>query len=314
MTVTCKRKSSGLPGFLILASFLTLLLPQAKAQVASRVQHIFPQGTVTHSNLPYAGDTSRHHLLDIYLPAGAKANTPLVIWVHGGGWMTNDKYSDMSYMQQTIQSILKKGYALASIDYRYSTQAPFPAQIQDCNQAVDFLYRNAGKYGLDKERMVLMGFSAGGHLASLLALSNNQTVPAFYANGKKPAFRIRGVLDFYGPADFGAMIQSEAGKWDAADHPVVRLLGASPLQRPDLARVASPVTYVDKVDPPFLIIHGEFDESVSTTQSQLLASWLKLSGVPQEVIIVKGAPHYGDMFDAEAIRAKVMNFLAAHLK
>jgi acetyl esterase/lipase len=146
------------------------------AQAPEHIKSIFPRETVFHQNIPYANDTLKKHLLDIYLPANAKPNTPLVVWVHGGAWMLNDKYADMSYMKNTVSTFIEKGYALASIDYRHSTTAIFPAQIQDCYQALEFLYTHAEKYKLDKNRIALIGFSAGGHLASLLALSHNNNV------------------------------------------------------------------------------------------------------------------------------------------
>ncbi len=170
--------------------FLILSATICKAQ-PDFIKLIFPKETIHHPNIAYANDTLKKHLLDIYLPPNNKPNTPLIIWVHGGGWMTNDKYADMSYMQQTIKGIINKGYALASIDYRHSTTAIFPAQIQDCNQAVEFLYQNAAKYNLDRNRFALFGFSAGGHLASLMGLANNQNIPSFYASGKNPPSKSR---------------------------------------------------------------------------------------------------------------------------
>lgn len=295
--------------FFVLLSFTN----QAIGQTTNRVLGYFPANTTLYGNVPYAKDTSKHHLLDIYLPANAKPNTPLVIWVHGGAWMLNDKYADMSYMKNTIRNIVENGYALASIDYRSSTQAIFPAQIQDCNQAIEFLYQNAEKYSLDKNRIVLVGFSAGGHLASLLALSHNNKVKDFYAKDNKVSFKIKGVIDFYGPSDFLAIPKNlePAGAVKTSES---ILLGDTPLQRPDLAKWASPVTYVDKNDPPFLIIHGEKDQSVPYSQSVLLSSWLKLSGIENQVFIVKDAPHYGEMFDAEYLRKEIIDFLNKHLK
>ena len=105
------------------------------------VINAFPQGTILHSNIPYNNDTLQKHLLDIYLPANAKGKLPLVIFVHGGGWLSNNKYADISYMKKTVAEIVASGFALASIDYRFSTQAVFPAQMQDCNRAVSFLIR-----------------------------------------------------------------------------------------------------------------------------------------------------------------------------
>nr|HPM32363.1 alpha/beta hydrolase [Chryseolinea sp.] len=133
----------------------------------------FPKGTVLQGNIPYNNDNLPKHLLDIYLPANAKGKIPLVIFIHGGGWLSNDKYADMGYMKKTVAEIISNGFALASIDYRFSTQAVFPAQMLDCNRAISFLYDNADKYGFDKTRFALMGFSAGGHLASMVGLSKN---------------------------------------------------------------------------------------------------------------------------------------------
>lgn len=270
---------------------------------------IFPQGTVLHSNIPYNNDTLQKHLLDIYLPANAKGKLPLVIFVHGGGWLVNDKYADIGYMKKTVAEIVASGFALASIDYRFSTQAVFPAQIQDCNRAVSFLYDNADKYGFDKNRIAVMGFSAGGHLASLLGLAKNNNINSFFMPGTSRQFNFKGVVDFYGPAELLLFPGS-----DDVKSPEAILIGAAPLARPDLSRAASPVTYVDKNDPPFLIIHGEKDELVSTKQSRLLGAWLTLAGVPNELIIVKDAPHFGPMFDTDEIKMKVINFLQTHLK
>jgi len=268
----------------------------------------FPLGTIMHSNIPYNNDTLQKHLLDIYLPPNGKGKLPLVILIHGGGWLSNDKYADIGYMKKTVSEIISNGFALASIDYRFSTQAVFPAQIQDCNRAVSFLYDNADKYGFDKNRFAVMGFSAGGHLASLVGLSKNNNVKAFFMSGTNTSFNFKAVVDFYGPSELILFPGSNDEK-----SPESLLIGVPPLARPDLAKTASPVTYVDKGDPPFLIIHGEKDELVSPKHSQLLSSWLKVVGVQNELIIVKGAPHFGEMFDAEDIRIKVIEFLEKQL-
>jgi len=273
------------------------------------VINIFPPGTILHGNIKYNNDTLPKHLLDIYLPANAKGKIPLVIFVHGGGWLVNDKYADMGYMKKTVAEIVASGFALASIDYRFSTEAVFPAQILDCNRAVSYLYDNADKYGFDKNRFAVMGFSAGGHLATMMGLSKNNDVNAFFMPGSSRKFSFKGVVDFYGPAELLLFPGN-----DDVKSPEAILIGAAPLERPDLSRVASPVSYVDKNDPPFLIIHGEKDELVSTKQSKLLSAWLGLAGVPNELIIVKDAPHFGAMFDTDDIRKKVVHFLKTSLK
>lgn len=296
--------------FLTIAICIILFKNTSFAQSNPKTS-IFPPGTTLYGDIPYANDTLKKHQLDIYLPPVKKATYPLIVWIHGGAWMLNDKYADMGYMTQTLKAFADSGYAVASIDYRYSTSAVFPAQVQDCNQALEFLYDNAGKYSLDKDRIALIGFSAGGHLANMMALSANNNVKAFYADDKKPKFKIKLCLDFYGPSDF-----SELNGNESADpkSPVSLLLGATVTARPDLANIASPITYIDKNDPPFLIVQGEKDQSVNPEQSKLLSSRLTAAGVKNELIIVPGAPHYGVMFDADYIRKSMFVLLDKYMR
>lgn len=293
---------------LYLLLFLLTQAPYGFSQT-NPVINAFPKGTILHSNVSYNNDTLPKHLLDIYLPANTKGKVPLVIFLHGGGWLGNDKYADIGYMKKTVAEIVSNGFALASIDYRFSTQAIFPAQIQDCNRAVSFLFDNADKYHLDKNRIAVIGFSAGGHLASLMGLSKNDNVETFFMPGTNKSFSFKAVVDFYGPAELILFPGNNDPK-----SPESLMIGAAPLVRPDLAKAASPVTYVDRNDPPFLIIHGEKDDLVSLKQSQLLSSWLNLANVPNELIIVKDAPHFGVMFDSDEVRNKVMSFLKEELK
>ena len=166
--------------------------------------------------------------------------------------------------------------------------------------------------GLQNHLPTVIGFSAGGHLASLLALSNNNDVKEFYPATTGIHFKIRVALDFYGPSDFIMLAGNPDTSINNARNPVSVLLGAMPLDRPDLAKRASPVTYIDKNDPPFFIVQGEKDESVPNTQSKVLSAWLTITGVKNKLIIVPNAPHYGEMFDAEYIRKQL--FLAGYMK
>lgn len=275
----------------------------------NRAIDIFPEGTELHGNIPYANDTLKKHLLDIYLPPNATGKVPLVIWVHGGGWMVNDKYADMGYMKQTIAEIINQGYALASIDHRWSSQAIFPAQVIDINAGISFLHDHAEEYGFDTDRFALMGFSSGGHLASMTGLSKNDQIDGFFMPETSKSFNFKAVVDFYGPMDLTLF----PGAIDPKS-PESLLIGATPINRPDLAKIASPITYIDKNDPPFLIIHGGKDESVDPRQSQLLSSWLTIKGVPNELIIVPNAPHFGAIFDSDEVRVKVMEFLKNELR
>jgi acetyl esterase/lipase len=154
-----------------------------------------------------------------------------------------------------------------------------------------------------------MGFSAGGHLASLVGLSKNNIINTFFIPGTSTSFYFTAVVDFYGLSELILFPGSGDEK-----SPEALLIGAALLDRPDLAKAASPVTYVDKNDPPFLIIHGEKDELVSPNQSRLLSEWLNVAGVQNERIVVKDAPHFGAMFDSDEVRKKVINFLGTQLK
>nr|WP_314896449.1 alpha/beta hydrolase [uncultured Flavobacterium sp.] len=294
--------------------FLIFLAGKLAAQIPSNIQNLFPQGTVMYGTIPYASDSLVKHTLDIYVPAKHEKKSPLVIWIHGGGWRQGDKYGDMGNMKTTINALLANGFAVASINYRYSTTAIFPAQIQDCNQAVDFLYKNSEKYFLDKDNIAVIGFSAGGYLASLIGTSNNNNNEAFYFNKKQPVFKIKAVIDFYGPSDFiariGSMSIDEGGQISTS----TALLGAQPLLRPDLAKIASPTTYIDKNDPPFLIFHGDKDQTVPITLSKLLDSYLKLANVQSDFVIVPNAQHGGTLFNTEDIKNKIIVFLNTHLK
>lgn len=285
-------------------------VPQSTlGQTSNPVISLFPEGTILHGNIAYNNDTLPKHLLDIYLPPNVKGKVPLIVFIHGGGWIGNDKYADIGYMKNTVAEIINSGYALASIDYRFATQSIFPAQIQDCNRAVSFLYDNAERYGFDTERFALMGFSAGGHLASLQGLSDNNKIDDFYMPDTSRNFSFKAVVDFYGPSELILFPGANDPK-----SPEALLIGATPLDRPDLAKITSPTSYVDENDPPFLIIHGEKDDLVSPRQSQLLSSWLTVKEVENELIMVKDAPHFGAMFDLDDIRVKVMDFLQMYLK
>lgn len=294
--------------------FFILFASKLVAQIPKNIQILLPQETTIYSDIPYAADTLKKHTLDIYVPSKSKKNTPLVIWIHGGGWRQGDKYGDMENMKTTLNAILANGYAIASINYRYSTTAIFPAQIQDCNQALDFIYQNSEKYLLDKDNIAVIGFSAGGYLASLIGTSNNNKIQAFYANKKKPTFKIKGVIDFYGPSDFIARIGSMLLDEGEEKSTSTALLGTQPLLRPDLAKIASPTTYIDKNDPPFLIFHGDKDQTVPIALSKLLDSYLKLANVQSDFVIVRGAPHGGTLFDSEDTKNKIILFLKAYLK
>jgi acetyl esterase/lipase len=224
-------------------------------------------------------------LLDLYLPAGRDL-APLVVFMHGGGWLRGDRSmvspSFAPWRPGPLERLAAAGFAVASVDYRLSGEARFPAQLEDVSAAVDWLAGHAGEYGFDAGRIVLWGESAGAHLAALLGL-------------RSPGPSVRGVVDWYGPADLAAL-QEQVGAagaltGDPLDTREARLLGAPVADVPELARAASPITHVRAGAPPFLIAHGTADRAVPFGQSEALAAALAEAGADVRLEAVHGADH-----------------------
>jgi len=206
-----------------------------------------------------------------------------------------------------VPYLIAQGYAIASVGYRFSQDTIFPAQIRDCYAAVGYIFRHAAKLGVDTARVAVAGASAGGHLASLLGMSLN--------NGRRDlgsgaGISIKGVIDFYGPGDIYAFHGDGAGyKVDSTSSSVSRMLGASPLVRPDLAKWASPATYVDRRDPPVLILHGDKDPIIHYYLGVLFYHVLLTSGVRAQLVTIPGGGHGGPEFSDAARQEQVLQFL-----
>jgi len=229
-------------------------------------------------DLVYKRINGRALTLDLYCPQKASSPSPVILWIHGGGWSHGRKEQ-----HSPAVSFLTDGYAVASIDYRLSGEAPFPAQIEDCKAAVRWLRANAAKYNLDADRIGAWGHSAGGHLSALLGTSAG--VQELEGNGDNMSYssRVQAVCDVSGPADLLRLYydasDGSTGKRTKATSYIDALLGGPADQNKTKAMAASPITYVSKDDPPFLIIHGKNDSSVPASQGELLAAALKAAGV-----------------------------------
>ncbi|MEW4528088.1 alpha/beta hydrolase [Maioricimonas sp. JC845] len=269
-----------------------------------------PAGVRYISDIVYRNVDGSELKLDLFLPdADSTSGLPLAVWIHGGAWMRGNKARDFHRYDQLAARILEDGFALASIEYRLSGTATFPAQIEDCTAALGFLHRNRKKYGLDTGRVVVMGTSAGGHLASLVGTgAAARLVPD--SERTQQEWTIRGVVNFYGPSDL-ILLQGKRDdiNYDEDRSPEARLLGHSPLIRPDLAKAASPTTYVSRTSPPFLIFHGDADTRVPITQSVLLDAWLRVHGVQSRLVVVEGARHGDQMFDDMQYVEQVSEFV-----
>lgn len=228
-------------------------------------------------NIEYARAGNHALLLDLYLPRNAVKPYPLVIRIHGGGWRSGSKDSKEGI------GLTKLGFALASIDYRLSRQATFPAQIHDCKAAVRFLRANATTWGIDGTRIGVWGTSAGGHLAALLGTTGD--MPELEGDLGNPGVssRVQAVLDASGPTDLTAKV----GQGDRVE----MLFGGSPSEHPELARAASPILFITPDDPPFLVLNGARDLPALVEQGRQFADVLQKTGVPVQYYVIPRAGH-----------------------
>jgi acetyl esterase/lipase len=263
-----------------------------------------PAGTQIHRDLAYLEGGHARQKLNLYLPSPGSKPYPLVIWIHGGGWKNGSKDGNPPALR-----LLEYGYAVASIGYRLSGDALFPAQIEDCQAAVRWLRAHAPEYGIDPDHFGAWGSSAGGHLVALLGTSGNAKAFGNSADGQVST-RVQAVCDYYGPTDFLQM----GGRHAEARSPESLLLGGPIAENKDKAAQANPLTYVDKEDPPFLIVHGTEDPAVPFSQSILLKDALEKRGVPVEFLPLEGAGHGGRAFADPDVIKKVEKFFGQHLK
>ncbi len=266
-----------------------------------------PPGTVVHRDIPYVTGGHERQKLDLYLPM-SEGKLPLIIWIHGGAWQAGNKENGIPF------GSLYDGYALASINYRLSQHAIFPAQIIDCKAAVRFLRANAEKYNLDSNRFGAWGPSAGGHLVAMLGTAGDVNE---FDVGEHLEFssRVQAVVDYFGPTDLLQMDDHripDGQVHNLADSPESRLVGGHIQENKDKVVKANPITYVTKDDPPFLLVHGDKDPLVPHHQSELLEAALKKANVPVTFYTVKGGGHGG--FEDPNVPELTRKFFDKHLK
>jgi acetyl esterase/lipase len=268
--------------------------------------HVPPHVTALR-NLPYVTDGHPRQVLDLYLPGG-NLPLPLVIWVHGGAFRVGDKADKLPTPS------LSRGYAVASLNYRLSQHALWPAQILDVKAAVRWLRAHAGQYTLDPTRFAAWGESAGGHLVAMLGATGH--VAAWEVGEHlEQSSRVQAVVDYFGPTDFRQMDAHrlpEGMVHDLADSPESELVGGPIQARPERVADANPITYVTPDAPPYLVIHGERDPLVPHHQSELLVAALARAGVEHTFYTVPGAGHGG--FADPQVPALAEVFLARHLR
>jgi acetyl esterase/lipase len=272
------------------------------------------------SNIQYGLAGDRVLLLDLDLPEEGEGPFPVVLWIHGGGWSSGSK-DDQPVVRVVDNELRRRGYAIASIDHRLSHEAPFPAQIVDCKAVVRWLRANAEKYAVDVDRIGAWGFSSGGHLAALLGTTGDMDDFGNGGDNRGYSDRVQAVCTSAAPIDFKAQLAelklSNPEMYEMALSAEIQLLGASPLDNPALAQTANPITYVSSASPPFLLITGDQDGLIPTSQGKLIAQALQQVGVEATTYEIPGGLHGMaglDEDETSKVIHVVVEFFDRHLK
>jgi acetyl esterase/lipase len=292
-------------GFVSKDEFLRVASGQAgnSGASAANVEHL--------KDVDFVGGNNPRQKLDLLLPkdrAGKKR--PMVVFIHGGGWMSGKKEDGLSI----VRLIAATGdYATATINYRLTQEAGWPAQIHDCKAAIRFLRGKADEYGIDPDKIGVMGASAGGHLVAMLGTSGGIAgLEGNLGSFVKQSSRVQCVVNFFGPANFLTFFgKGVAIEKLRRDNMAVRLLGKDTEEIKENARAASPVTWITKDDAPFFTAHGTKDTLVPFAQAQELHGALEKSGVESHLVAMVGAGHG---FANPELNQRIKSFLDEHLR
>jgi acetyl esterase/lipase len=262
----------------------------------------------TQTDIEYArvGDLSLK--LDLHLPA--RPRPPLIVYIHGGAWRAGSK-SDVP-----IAALHDLGFAMASVDYRLSTQAVFPAQIHDIKAAIRFLRASAGRFQIDATSIAIIGSSAGGHLAALTGVTNGHpALEGRIGEHLDQSSAVQMIVSLYGAANLQTILDQSTEFGLKMRVPALQLLlDGQPTEKPELAKLASPVAHLDKDDPPLLLIHGDADPQMPPEQSRELAKAYEAMGLSVKLITLPGSRHGGDEFYDSERTAMMAAFLSESLK
>jgi acetyl esterase/lipase len=275
-----------------------------------------PAGIRMERDIAYieGGDVAQK--LDIYVPEKpADKPLPLLVHIHGGAWWAGSKFPC------PVAAMVLKGYAVASVEYRFSKVAKFPAQIQDCQAAIRWLRAHAKQYNFDTAHVGAVGGSAGGHLSALVGTSGGKKAFPPIGGNEAESDRVQAVCDIFGPADFSTVVQQAAEDknvknifaFNTPTDPYSSLIGAQLDDKPK-ADAVSPVHYVSKDSPPFLILHGTHDALVPHAQSEELLAALKEQGIEAWLQTLPGSGHGGPSFGKPAVLQLMQNFFDKFLK
>jgi len=267
-----------------------------------------PKTEPTFKNINYAGDNLEAHNLDIYLPKADKPAHKVIIIIYGSAWFSNNA-KDMAFMS-IGKPLLDAGFAVVSINHRSSSDAKFPAQINDVKGAIRFIRANAQKYKLDTRFIGITGFSSGGHLASMAGVTNDMKtrtlgsttidIEGNVGGNLRQNSNVDAVVDWFGPVDMSRMENCETPKDEKS--PEAALLGCPPRENPELVSLVSPISYVSDKSPRFLVVHGDADNVVPHCQSVFFSEELKKADKLEEFVTVPGGQHGPVTFNEQTFK------------
>ena len=256
-------------------------------------------------DIPFATFGDRTLKIDLHMPQGVE-NPPLVMFIHGGGWRNGSRKGCK------IAWAARHGYAVASVEYRFSQQAIFPAQIHDCKGALRWLRAKQEKYRYDASRVVVAGSSAGGHLAALMATSGGvKALEGTTAGNLDQSSRVQASIPYYGPSDFLLRSRFQPSKTDHPNGGAYGLIGGPVQENLELANQASPVTHISKDDPPLLLLHGLKDKTVYPRQSQHLHELYLQGGLQSQLLLGPDSGHGWKGFWPDE-KETILEFLKKH--
>lgn len=268
-----------------------------------------------YKDINYAGDDLEAHKLDIYLPKTNQDKHKVIVLIYGSAWFANNM-KGMAYMSLG-KPLTDAGFAVVSINHRSSGDAKFPAQINDVKGAIRFIRANADKYKLDTSFIGITGFSSGGHLSSMAGVTNgikkrtvgSKTIDIEGSVGgnTKMSSEVDAVVDWFGPVDMTRMENCETVK--DAQSPEAALIGGNPADNMDMIVLCSPISYVSKKCPPFIVIHGDADNVVPHCQSVYFSEELKNQGKLVDFITVPQGQHGPVTFNEETFKKMTDFFL-----
>ncbi len=263
----------------------------------------------THQDIEYARIGNQVLKLDLHLPAPANLPSPLIVWVHGGAWRSGSK------QEMPLTPLVTRGWAVASVDYRLTPIAPFPANVHDLKAAIRFLRAHAKDYGFNSAAIAIAGSSAGAHLAALVGVTNGHAeLEGEVGEHRQQRSDIQAIVSFYGASNLENILKQSTPYGLGVRIPALQLLfRGQPEEKPALARLASPVAHVDANDPPLLLIHGVQDPQMPVSQALEFQGAYEKQGLPVQFVPIYSGGHGGKEFYDEHRLAIVEQFLRTAL-